>query len=413
MKTVKFITLGCKVNMYETEAMTGLFEKSGYIAVDGGCADVTVINPCPVTAVSDKKSRQMIRRARKLSPNGIVVVVGCYSQVSPEAVREMPDVDIILGTTDRKNIVGYVEEYKGKRHDYVSEDIITDYEELSCLRQLRTRAVIKIQDGCDNFCSYCIIPYARGCARTRSPQSAADEVARLTLEEFSEFVLVGIHLDGSLIDTLKLISSIDGVKRIRLGSLDPNVITEEFATELSKTPNLCRHFHISLQSGSDAILKTMNRKYTAAQYTAYIECLKSAMPDCAITTDVIVGFPGETDNDFRQTVEMVESIGFCDVHVFPYSQREGTAAAVLDGQLENSIKVKRAAELMRITDDMRKNHCEKMIGNIYEVLFENNEEGLTTEYVRVKISGYKDLVGKYKNVKITECCGDYCMGKIV
>jgi len=424
MKIVKFFTLGCKVNMYETESMRGLFEKNGYISTNDDSADVFVINTCTVTSVGDKKSRQMIRRAKRNNPNSIVAVVGCYSQVSPDEVRKLDDVDIILGTTDRSRIVEYVENYAGFRIDAVKDVISSDYEDLQSIQQSRTRATIKIQDGCTNFCSYCIIPYARGPVRSRLIDSAVNEVAKLTGKGFTEVVLVGIHLasygrdlDLKLIDIIKEICRVDGLKRVRLGSLEPNLLTQEFVDEVAKLPKLCHSFHISMQSGCTETLKRMNRKYTAKQYLETLDRIRFAMPDSSITTDVMVGFPQETEEEFDENYNTVRKARFADIHVFPYSRRNGTPAATMAGQIDEKIKSERSHKMIELGHILKKDYCEKYIGKELEVLFEqcvkgNIFEGLTKNYIRVFANG-ENLAGEYKMVRLIKFCGDYCEGEII
>ena len=424
MKNVKFYTLGCKVNSYETESMRGLFEKNGYISTNDDNADVFVINTCTVTSVGDKKSRQMIRRAKRNNPNSIVAVVGCYSQVSPDEVRKLDDVDIILGTTDRNRIVEYVENYAGFRIDAVKNVITSDYEDLPSAQRSKTRATIKIQDGCTNFCSYCIIPYARGPVRSRLIESAVNEVAKLTSEGFTEVVLVGIHLasygrdlDLKLIDIIKEICNVKGLKRVRLGSLEPNLLTQEFVDEIATLSLLCHSFHISMQSGSTKTLKRMNRKYTAEQYLETLDRIRLAMPDCSITTDVMVGFPQETEEEFVESLNTVKKAQFADIHVFPYSRRNGTPAASMEGQIDEKIKSERSQKMIELGHNLKKDYCEKYIGMNLEVLFEqsvkdNVFEGLTQNYIRVFAKG-ENLAGEYKVVRITAFCGDYCEGEII
>lgn len=424
MKSVRFFTLGCKVNLYETEAMKGLFEKRGYSITESDSADVFVINTCTVTAVGDKKSRQMIRRAKRKNPNAVVAVVGCYAQVSPEKVREIQDVDIILGTTGRKDIVDHVEQFLGQRIDTVQKKIPPVYEDLPSMNQSRARAALKIQDGCNNFCSYCIIPYARGPVRSRPVQSAVSEVQRLVREGFTEVVLVGIHLGSygrdlglHLIDMVKAVCAVDGIKRVRLGSLEPNLLTDEFIRELQKLEPLCPSFHVSMQSGCTATLKRMNRKYDAAQYLDAVHRLKDAFPGCAVSTDVIVGFPMESEQEFAESMETVQKCGFADLHVFPYSKREGTVAANMEGQIPEAVKSQRCTAMIEAGKKMQQAFCQAMLGNTYEVLFEHSVgegrfEGLTRNYVRVVCDG-DGLEGQYRDVKLTAFCGDYCEGVIV
>ena len=328
MKKVKFLTLGCKVNLYETEAMKGLFEKAGYEITESEDADVFVINTCTVTAMSDRKSRQMIRRAKKKNPKSIVAVVGCYSQVSPEEVAKIEDIDIIMGTTDRTKIVEYVESFDGNRQNRVNAEIPKVFEDLKSTHQNRTRATLKIQDGCRNFCTYCIIPFARGPLRSKTLESTIAEVKELAENGYKEIVLVGINLamygvdtNSSLIEIIEAVCGVEGIERVRLGSLEPNLITDEFIERTKKLPNFCHHFHLALQSGSTTVLERMKRHYTAEEYIKAADMLKKAFSDCALTTDVMVGFPGETDEEFAESQNTVKAVGFSHIHVFPYSRR--------------------------------------------------------------------------------------------
>lgn len=423
MKYVKFYTLGCKVNLYETEAMRGLFEKRGYISTESDDADVFVINTCTVTAVGDKKSRQMINRSKRKNPNAIVAVVGCYAQVSANEVRKLPGIDIILGTTDRSKIVDYVEQYNGYRIDAVNEKIDSDYEEIVSEQQSRTRAVLKIQDGCTNFCTYCIIPYARGPVRSRPLHSAINEVEMLVAKGFSEVVLVGIHLSSygidiglSLIDAIRGICNVDGIKRVRLGSLEPMIFTQQFVDEIAQFQKLCPAFHISMQSGCDETLKRMNRKYTSGEYLQALERIRDVIPHCAITTDVMVGFPGESDEEFSKSCETVNNAKFSDLHVFQYSRRKGTPAATMDNQIDDVVKSKRSKIMIDIGKESKKQYCSYYIGKTMQVLFENESgeyfEGLTDNYVRVLAKG-ENLSGQYRNVNIIEICEDYCKGVVL
>lgn len=421
MKTVKFYTLGCKVNLYETEAMRSLFENKGYTSTDFDDADVFVINTCTVTAAGDKKSRQMIHRAKRKNPNAIIVVVGCYAQVSPDEVRKLEDVDIILGTTDRSKIVDFVEQFNGYRIDAVKEKINSDYEDMPSAQQSRTRAMLKIQDGCTNFCTYCIIPYARGPLRSRPLQSAINEAHILAVKGFTEVVLVGIHLSSygkeglSLIDAIKAICDIKGIKRVRLGSLEPTSFTQEFADALAKLPKLCPSFHISMQSGCDDTLKRMNRKYTSLEYLQALDCLRGAIPNCAVSTDVMVGFPNESAEEFEKSCETVKNAKFADIHVFQYSRRKGTPAAEMENQIDDLVKAKRSQIMIEIGKELKKQYCENYIGKTMQVLFEHESdgyfEGLTDNYIRVLAKG-ESLFGQYKHVKIMKYCEGYFIGEV-
>lgn len=422
MKTVKFYTLGCKVNLYETEAMKGLFSDKGYIITEADDADIFIINTCTVTAVGDKKSRQMIRRAKKLNKNSIVAVVGCYAQVSPEEVAKMEEVDIILGTTGRKNIVEYIESYSGEKMNMVNGDIPAVYENITSCEQSRTRATIKIQDGCRSFCSYCIIPYARGPLRSRNPEEIVAEVTDLVKKGYKEFVFVGInlaayHYDGLIIgDIVEKVCNIDGVERVRLGSLEPNVFTPKFLDIVKNQPKLCGHFHISLQSGCTETLKRMNRRYTAEKYLEYLGKIRDIRPDVNFTTDVMVGFPGETEQEFNQSLATVEKAKFGSIHVFPYSIRPGTPAATMENQVDGSVKHQRADVMAKLGDKLQKETLESYVGKTVSVLFETEEkgcfEGFTDNYIKVIAKG-KNLFGDIKEVKITGYKKDTLTGEVL
>lgn len=424
MKKVKFHTLGCKVNLYETEAMKGLFKNAGYTVTEDDDADVFVINTCTVTAVGDKKSRQFIRRAKKSNPKSIVAVVGCYSQVSPDEVAKIPDVDIILGTTDRKDIVKYVENYSGEKTSYVKSEIPTVFEDIKSTHQSRTRATIKVQDGCRNFCSYCIIPYARGPLRSKSIDSAVSEIKELSKNGYKEIVLVGINLSvyGADIgtDLLTLIENVcktDGIERVRLGSLEPNLITDEFISRTKGLDNFCHHFHLALQSGSTSVLKRMNRKYTKQDYLNAVEKLKNAFSDCAITTDVMVGFPGETEEEFKDSCDTVKKSGFCAMHVFPYSKRKGTVASKMENQIDEGTKKLRSEKMIEIGEKLKIDYYKKYVGKTLPVLFEKRikddvYEGHTKNFIFVKAKG-KANEGEIKNVLLNGYSDNFMTGEIL
>ncbi len=421
MKTVNFYTLGCKVNMYETEAMKKLFIGAGYTVTGKDDADVFVINTCTVTAMSDRKSRQMIRRAKHKNPNSIVVVAGCFSQVSQKQAEEMPEADIIVGTYGRKDIVKYVENYKGKKMNCVYDEIPAVFEEMPSESQSRTRAVIKIQDGCRNFCSYCIIPYARGPLRSRGIDEIIKEVTMLTKKGYKEFVFVGINLacynyDGlKLGDVIEKVCEIDGVKRVRLGSLEPNVFTEKFLKTVKNQPKLCKHFHISLQSGCNETLKRMNRHYTSEHYLSYLEKIREVCPDVNFTTDVMVGFAGETEEEFNESIQTVKKAGFGSIHVFPYSVRKGTAAEKMDNHVDNETKTKRAEIMTKTGEQLTRCKLEGFIGQTVEVLFETEKdgifEGFTDSYIKVRAKG-ENLFGEIVSVTVTGAEKDFLTGEI-
>lgn len=394
-KKVAFYTLGCKVNQYETNMMTNLFKKAGYDIVEyTDVANVYVINTCTVTNMSERKSRQILRRAKEINPNSILCVVGCYVQVAKEELENLPEIDILLGTNDRKNIVKYVEEYQNTRFEAV-EDIMKKQEYLEwggTAYSAHERAEIKIQDGCDRFCTYCIIPYARGPVRSRKIEDIYNEILKLAQNGVKEIVITGIHIssygkdfkDGTtLIDVLEKVNSIDGIERIRLGSLEPLIITEEFVERLKKLDKICNHFHLSLQSGCDATLARMNRRYSTEDFKKIVNILRNNIKDVALTTDVIVGFPGETEEEFNQTVKFLSDIKFSKMHIFKYSPRRGTKAIDFPNQVDGNIKTQRSDVLIQMSDKNEKEFAEKYIGKEIEVLFENEEMGHTTNYISV------------------------------
>ncbi|MBU5455495.1 threonylcarbamoyladenosine tRNA methylthiotransferase MtaB [Keratinibaculum paraultunense] len=432
MNRVAFYTLGCKVNQYETEAMQELFEKRGYQIVEcDEFADIYVINTCTVTNLGDRKSRQFIRRAKKLNRDSIVAVVGCYSQVAPDEVKKMKEVDVILGTTHRDKIVDLCEKaiLEDKKINMVKD--VNEHKEFENLNiadvKSKTRAYIKIQDGCNQFCSYCIIPYARGPIRSRNLQSIIDEAQRLSEAGFKEVILTGIHVASygkdlnsiSLVDVIEEVAKVDGIERIRLSSIEPTLIDDQFMRRVIKTNKLCDHFHLSLQSGSDEVLNRMNRKYTTQQYKEIVKLIREYMPNVGITTDIIVGFPGETDREFQQTYDFVKEIGFSRIHVFKYSPRKGTPASKFKKQIHGEIKQQRSDMLIALGDKLMKDFNKKFLGHTLEVLFEENSkdnadymEGYTTNYIRVKAKADDSIKGKILPVKIICEKDDILIGKI-
>jgi len=433
MKKVAFCTLGCKVNQYKTEAISEIFVKNGYEIVDfEEFADVYIINTCTVTNLSDRKSRQMIRRAKKNNKDSIIVAVGCYAQVSSDEVLSIPEVNLVIGTKDKGKILEnlrMIEEGMNKVN--LVQDIMKtrEFEELGVeVYKERTRAYIKIQEGCNQFCSYCIIPYARGPIRSRSVEYILNEVGKLALNGYKEIVLTGIHIasygkdikNTSLLDIIKKVHEIDGVERIRLGSIEPTTITHEFVNDIKKLDKVCPHFHISLQSGCDSTLKRMNRKYTTEEYHAAVKLLRDNIGDVSITTDVMVGFPGETDAEFDETVRFLKDIGFAAMHVFKYSQRKGTPAADFKDQVSPQKKDERSNVLIELSSKMTKEFNSKFEGRIMDVLLEQNVkgkegliEGLTSNYIRVECEGKSDLCGQMLKVKLLEAVDDYVKGQIV
>lgn len=405
MKKAALHNLGCKVNAYETEAMQHLLEEAGYEIVPfTQKADVYVINTCSVTNMADRKSRQMLHKAKKNNPDSIVVATGCYVQTSEKEVLNDLSVDIVIGNDRKHDLVRLLEEYSLDSVNDTVDDINDgkhDFEELFIDQtKEHTRAFIKVQDGCNQFCSYCIIPYARGRVRSRRFENVIAEVERLAANGFKEVVLTGIHLSSygvdfeeatGLLELIQAVNAVKGIERIRLGSLEPKIVTEHFASELSKLDKICPHFHLSLQSGCDETLKRMNRKYTTKEYERGCELLRKYFVHPAITTDVIVGFPGETEEEFEQTKAYLEHIHFYEMHIFKYSKRKGTRAAVMPDQIDEQIKAARSEKLIALGHDMSKEFRKFYIGKNEEVLFEEKAVigdkeyfvGYTKEYVKV------------------------------
>ena len=433
MKKAALHNLGCKVNAYETEAMQHLLEDAGYEIVPfTETADVYVINTCSVTNMADRKSRQMLHKAKKNNPESIVVATGCYVQTKEQEAIEDLAIDIIIGNNRKHELVELINDYI-KAHDKSMDAVLDindgnqDYEELYIEKTAEhTRAFIKVQDGCNQFCSYCIIPYARGRVRSRNAENVVEEVKRLASNGFKEVVLTGIHLSSygvdcgdNLLNLIKKVHEVEGIERIRLGSLEPRLITEEFTKELSTLKKICPHFHLSLQSGCDETLKRMNRKYTSAEYKNGCNILRKYFKHPAITTDVIVGFPGETDEEFKTTKAFLEDIHFYEMHIFKYSKRQGTRAAVMANQIPEPVKTKRSAILFDIEKKMSDEFRKYYVGSTQEVLFEEQVQidgieyyvGYTKEYVKVAAVG-KNLENKLVSGTITGVLKDdiYIMG---
>ncbi|MDD4297462.1 MAG: tRNA (N(6)-L-threonylcarbamoyladenosine(37)-C(2))-methylthiotransferase MtaB [Ruminiclostridium sp.] len=429
MKKVAFITLGCKVNTYETEGMKRIFEENGYEVVDfGASADVCVINTCTVTHLSDKKSRQMIRRARRINPGAIIAAVGCYAQVSPDEVSSIEGVNLVIGNNHKADIVRLVNEasYGTQKTEVSERKCLNDYEKLWIdSYSERIRAILKIQDGCDQFCSYCIIPYARGNVRSRNSEDIINEAERLSENGFSEIVLTGIHLtsygkdtgDESLVNVLYNLNGIMGIKRIRLGSIEPLYMSQELICTLSGLEKLCPHFHLSLQSGCDETLMRMNRRYTTSEYMDIVNNIRKNFLDAAITTDIMVGFPGETEEEFEKTCSFVEKVGFSQAHIFQYSIRKGTKAAGMPNQVSPEIKEKRSKILMDICEKTKNNYRDQYLGRVMEVLFENEKESLweghTINYIPVRVASKTPLSGSICSVKLMEKQEDFVLGQII
>ena len=413
MMKVALHNLGCKVNSYETDAMTKLLSDNGYeiVPFEPG-ADVYIINTCTVTNIADRKSRQMLHKAKKMNPEAVVVAVGCYVQAAGEELKKDEAIDIVVGNNRKQTIVEVLEDYFAHRDADRVIDIAKDnkYEEASCFNESsdHVRAFIKIQDGCNQFCSYCIIPYARGRVRSRAMEDIEREVKALAEKGYKEIVLTGIHLssygkdfddDVTLIDAIKACSKIDGIERIRLGSLEPRIIDDEFIETLADDNKICPHFHLSLQSGCDETLKRMNRKYSADEYYDRCEVIRRKFPYAAITTDVIVGFPGETEEEFKETEKFLEKVNFAEMHIFKYSRRNGTAAASMKNQVDDRIKSARSDELISLQNRLHREFEEKFIGREMSVLVEekitvNGKEyhtGYSKEYVKVIFESDENL----------------------
>ena len=430
MKKAASFALGCKVNQYESEAIAELFAEKGYeiVGIDEE-ADVYVINTCTVTNFGDKKSRQLIRKVKRQNENAIVAVVGCYAQTAPKELMEIAGVNLVIGTKDRAQIVEMVEQYDRANgvENHVS-DIMKErvFEPLSIQKLAnRTRAYLKIQDGCSQYCSYCIIPYARGPIRSREPQEVVAEVKRLAKNGFKEVVLTGIHVasyvkdrsDSSLLDILNQVHDVEGIERIRFSSIEPNVVTEEFAQTMAALPKVCDHFHLSLQSGCDKTLKEMNRKYDTEKYRQAAATLRKYLPKVALTTDIIVGFPGETEEDFRESYAFAEEIGFAKIHVFPYSPKRGTPAAARKDQLLNAVKSERSHTLIQLSDRMAADFLADAVGTDAEVLYERAVgegiyEGHTTNYMKVHGRSEADLTNRIAKTHITRAEGEMLFGDV-
>lgn len=423
-----FYALGCKVNQYEADCYAKMFSDKGWeVGSFSEKCDAYIINTCAITNVGERKSRQILRRAKKLNPDAIIVATGCYAQTKADEIKDIKEVDLILGTANRSRIVELVEaKMRGEDIDLLT-DIMQEklYEELECEgSEERTRAYIKIQDGCNNFCSYCIVPYARGPVRSRNIDNIVKEAKRLSDKGFKEIVLTGISVNSygkdlknghTLKDVIKEVCKVDGVERVRLSSIDPGAFDDEFIELIRNEKKMCRHFHISLQSGSSTVLKRMNRKYTADEYLDTLQKIRLAMPDAGITTDIICGFPEETEEEVKETTEFVKKARFLKVHVFPYSERSGTVAARMP-QIERSIREKRATELISVCEKIASEVEEEFVGQTARVLFEQTRngiaDGLSGNYLRVYTKG-DNLDGEIKTVKITERKDGKLFGEIM
>lgn len=426
MRKAALHNLGCKVNSYETEAMTQLLKKAGYEIVSfQDQADVYIINTCSVTNMADRKSRQMLHKAKKQNPNAVVVATGCYVQTATEKVAQDLSIDLVVGNNRKKDIVEILNEYYAEKEagEQVKEEYVIDinhtdeYEDLEISTVTEhTRAHLKIQDGCNNFCSYCIIPYARGRIRSRTMESIKAELERLSASGFKEIVLTGINLScyddngKKLIDVIEMADNVNGIERIRLGSLDPEVVTEDFVERLGKVKKICPHFHFSLQSGCDKTLKAMNRHYTSDEYYEKCQLIRKYIDNPAFTTDVIVGFPGETEEDYISSREFVKKVKFAELHVFKYSKRDGTVAAKMPNQIDEKIKTLRSEDLIKTGEELTKKFRQAKIGQDTTVLFEekillDNKEycvGHTVDYIKIAVPEKENLEGQIRKVNVKD-----------
>ncbi|WP_282059395.1 tRNA (N(6)-L-threonylcarbamoyladenosine(37)-C(2))-methylthiotransferase MtaB [Bacillus pumilus] len=437
MGTVAFHTLGCKVNHYETEAIWQLFKEAGYERKEyESKADVYVINTCTVTNTGDKKSRQVIRRAIRHNPDGVICVTGCYAQTSPAEIMAIPGVDIVVGTQDRHKLLGYIEEYRRERQPINGVGNIMKarvFEELDVPAFTdRTRASLKIQEGCNNFCTFCIIPWARGLLRSRDPEEVINQAQQLVDAGYKEIVLTGIHTGGYGEDLKdynfsKLLKELDkrvsGLKRIRISSIEASQITDEVIEVLDQSDKIVRHLHIPLQSGSNTVLKRMRRKYTMEFFAERLTKLKKALPGLAVTSDVIVGFPGETEEEFLETYNFVKDHQFSELHVFPYSKRTGTPAARMEDQVDENVKNERVHRLIALSDQLAKEYASAYEGDVLEIIPEESFKeqegkhnlyvGYTDNYMKVVFEGTEDMIGRLVKVKITKAGYPYNEGQFV
>ena len=437
MRKIAFYTLGCKVNQSDTASMEGIFRRAGYEVVDfGSPADVYLINTCVVTNTGQRKSRQIINRAVRHNPLSLIVVTGCYPQTAPEEVRAIAGVDVIIGNQERARIVELVEQALENKQTEILDNVQkmtvdTKFEELGVGTETdKTRAFLKIQEGCNQYCTYCIIPYARGPIRSRSLESIRSEVAKLVEAGYKEVVLIGIHLgcygkelakEGkhiTLYDAVQAVLSVEGMCRVRLGSLESVEVEPRLLELMANEPRLCKHLHLPLQSGCDKILQAMHRPYDTARFTQLLQQIRAQVPDVAITTDIIVGFPGETEEDFATTLAFAEKCGFAKMHIFPYSKRKGTPAEKMPNQVDEAVKGERAARLAAVDEKLHQAMLKQMVGKTEEVLFEQpvdavHMEGLCGPYLRVVVPGTEELSNTIAKVRITGIVDDWLTGELV
>ncbi len=426
-----FYTLGCKVNQYETQILEQIFYDNGFdIVSPDTAADVFVINSCTVTSSGDKKTRQALRRFKRANPQAVAALTGCFPQAFPDAAEKIPEADVITGSYNRASLLTNIQKYlaTGERViDITPHERGEKFESMKASNFLdRTRAFIKIQDGCDRYCSYCIIPMARGPVRSKPLAELEEELAGLAKSGYKEVVLVGINLPSygketggklRLIDAIELACAVNGIERVRLGSLEPELLTDDDIARMAAQPKFCPQFHLSLQSGCDATLKRMNRHYTGAEYKEIVQKLRAAFDNAAMTTDIVVGFPGETDEEFAQCIQFAKDVGFAKVHVFPYSVREGTRAATMPNQVTKAVKEVRCAALSHEMEEVRRAFLQTQVGKTEQVLFETTEtalgtEGYTKNYTPVRVLADTDIRGQLHNVKLVSVSGDCCIGKL-
>ncbi|SHI00398.1 tRNA (N(6)-L-threonylcarbamoyladenosine(37)-C(2))-methylthiotransferase MtaB [Clostridium grantii] len=430
---VAFATLGCRVNVYETEAMTEIFKKDGYEVVPfEEYADVYVVNTCTVTNMSDKKSRKIISKARKNNENAIIAAVGCYSQIAPDKVAEVTSVDVVLGTRNKGDILYWINRAKEEQKQMVAvSDVMknTEFEDLKIEEFTgKTRAFLKIQDGCNSFCSYCLIPYSRGAVCSKSPEMILEEIKVLASHGFKEVIFTGISISSygkdlegewDLITILEKASEIEGIERIRIGSIGPRFFTDEIIERISKIEKMCPHYHLSLQSGCDETLKRMNRNYTSKQYKDIVNKLRDKMPDLSITTDIIVGFPGETEEEFLETFKFLQDLKLAKTHIFKYSERKGTKASSMEGQINGKIKEERSKKLIALNEKNEKEFISSFVGKKLDVLYEQNNdelkqvtEGYTTNYIKVVLQENEANRGEIISTEITKVGNEFAFGEI-
>lgn len=429
-KKVAFYTLGCKVNQYETNAMKQQLMEAEYKIVDfEEIADIYIINTCTVTNISDRKSRQMLRRVKNINPNAILIVVGCYVQVAKKELENIQQIDMVLGNNEKKDILKYIKEFENQRPKEEVSDVMhqKEYVEFGDVTHTdKIRAVVKVQDGCDRFCSYCIIPYARGRVRSRKVEHIVSEIEQMAKKGIKEVVITGIHIASygkdfkekiGLIDLIERVEQIQGIERIRLGSIEPTLIDKDFVKRLKSLNKVCHHFHLSLQSGCDDTLKRMNRKYTTQQFYRAVALLRENFEDVILTADVIVGFPGETEEEFSKTYEFLKQIHFYKIHVFKYSQRKGTKAASMENQIDGNIKDERSKKIIELSNQSQNKYHSKYQDKIVEVLFEEREKqfqkGHTANYIMVNVEGLEELTNQIRKVKITKVDSNGLIGMLL